>query len=134
MADSLVLAPTSDPRQFRAPDGSVVSPPADWECLPPGDPGLTRRVKAAGPTWWVLEKRGRKTFSRGLWAPRSHIEAARSAIEAERATPAYAKRQEAAERRRDRDQSEYVVEFERAILAFLDSPPAGRCWRSGWPP
>ena len=29
--------------------------------MPPGDAGLTRRVKAAGPSWTVIEKRGRKT-------------------------------------------------------------------------
>ena len=29
--------------------GRTLSPPADWDCLPPGDALLTRRVKAAGP-------------------------------------------------------------------------------------
>ena len=86
MPESLVLAPTADPRVFVAPDGRRLTPPADWACLPPGDAGLTRRVKAAGPSWAVLERRGRKQFSRGLWAPRAHIDAARVAIEAERAT------------------------------------------------
>ena len=37
-----------------------MSPPLNWVCLPPGDAGLTRRVKAAGPSWAVVEKRGRK--------------------------------------------------------------------------
>lgn len=124
MPDSVILAPTSDPRAFRAADGSTVSPPLDWECLPPGDAGLTRRVKAAGPTWWVVEKRGRKTFSRGLWAPRSNIEAARAAINAERATPAYAKRMVAAAHRREREQQDYVENFEGAVLAFLDFAPS----------
>lgn len=123
MPDSLILAPTSNPLVFRTADGKVVSPPQDWECLPPGDAGLTRRVKAAGPTWWVIEKRGRKTFSRGLWAPRSNIETARAAIAVERATPTYAKRMDAAARRRERDQQNYVEVFEREVLQFLDFAP-----------
>ena len=55
MPDSLTLAPTSDPRTFRAPDGKLLTPPAGWAVLPPGDAGLTRRVKAAGPSWTVQE-------------------------------------------------------------------------------
>jgi len=73
MTNALTLAPTDDPRVFRAEDGRLLSPPADWDCLPPGDAGLTRRVKAAGPSWSVIEKRGRKTFSKGLWAPAVNI-------------------------------------------------------------
>ena len=34
---------------------------------------LTRRVKAAGPTWQVQEKRGRKIFSRGLWCSSADV-------------------------------------------------------------
>jgi hypothetical protein len=119
VTDTLVLAPTPDPGVFRAPDGRLLSPPADWRCLPPGDAGLTRRVKAAGPSWAVLEKRGRKLFSRGLWAPERNIEAARGALVAERATPAYAKKRAAEEQRRERDQQTYVREFEAEVEAFL---------------
>ena len=123
MPDCKTLAPTADPRVFRAPDGSLLSPPAGWACLPPGDAGLTRRVKAAGETWLVVEKRGRKTFSRGLWAPAAHIEAARGTLDAERSTDAYAKKQEAASRRREREQAEYVTEFEASVRAFLRFSP-----------
>ena len=56
------------------PGGQVLQVPPGWVLLPPGDAGLTRRVKAAGPTWTVPEKRGRKMFSRGIWAARAHIE------------------------------------------------------------
>ena len=49
MSDSLTVSPTSDPRRVRAADGSILSVPAGWALLPPGDAGLTRRVKAAGP-------------------------------------------------------------------------------------
>ncbi len=119
MNEALILAPTADPRVFRAPDGTLLKPPADWQCLPAGDAGLTRRVKAAGPSWTVQEKRGRKTFSRGVWAPAANIAAAKTTLEAERATPAYAKKREASTQRRERTQHEYVAEFEGEVRSFL---------------
>ena len=91
-----------------------------WECLPPGDAGLTRRVKAAGPSWQVVEKRRNKTFSHGLWAPAENIAAARSTLELERATPQYAKRRVADVRRREQKQENYVGEFALAVLEFLN--------------
>jgi hypothetical protein len=39
--------------------GEVLHAPAGWILLPPGDPGLTRRVKAEGPCWVMSEKKGR---------------------------------------------------------------------------
>ena len=123
MPESLTLAPTGDPRVFVAPDGRRMSPPADWACLPPGDAGLTRRVKAAGPSWVVIERRGRKAFSKGLWAPREHIETARAALEAERSTEAYAKRREADVARRERGHAAYAQEFEEEVFAFLRFAP-----------
>ncbi len=119
MVGSLVLAPTADPRLFLAPDGSRLAPPEGWICLPPGDAALTRRVKQAGPSWAVLEKRGRKVFSKGLWAPRENVAAVTAAIAAERSTVAYAKKRVADVARRERTQAEYVVTFEQEVLAFL---------------
>ena len=68
-----IVAPGPDDRTVRAVDGQILRAPADWELLPPGDAGLTRRVKAAGPTWTVQQKKGRKTFSLGVWAPADRI-------------------------------------------------------------
>ncbi|MDQ3366213.1 MAG: DUF2293 domain-containing protein [Myxococcota bacterium] len=116
---SLTLAPTADPHVFVAPDGRRVSPPATWACLPPGDAGLTRRVKAAGPSWAVIEKRGRKAFSKGLWAPAENIAAARAALDVERSTDSYAKKRQADVARRERTQATYVVTFEQEVHAFL---------------
>lgn len=123
MSQSLVCAPTKDPRQVRAPDGRVLTIPNEWACLPPGDAGLTRRVKAAGPSWQVIEKVGRKAFSKGLWAPAANIEGARAALEAERATPAYAKKMAAAKVRREAEQAEYVEDFGAAVRRFLRFTP-----------
>ncbi len=117
--ETLTCAPTKHPRQVRAPDGRVLDIPPGWSCLPPGDAGLTRRVKAAGPSWTVVEKVGRKTFSRGVWAPTEHLVAARTALGAERATPAYAKKREADLRRREAAQADYVQSFELEVLTYL---------------
>ena len=123
MSDAQVFSPTPDPRRVRAPAGSIHVVPAGWELLPPGDAGLTRRVKAAGPTWAVAEKKGRKVFSRGIWAPAEHIAAARAELAAERSTDAYARRRASDTRRREQAQVHYVVEFEREVLDFLRFSP-----------
>lgn len=122
-ADAETLSPTADPRVFLAADGSRRTPPAGWACLPPGDAGLTRRVKAAGPSWQVVEKKGRKTFSKGLWAPSENIEAAKAALLTERGTEEHAKKLAASRARREREQVAYVAEFEQQVLAFLRFAP-----------
>jgi hypothetical protein len=124
MFGSLVLAPTADPNVFVAPDGRRLSPPATWACLPPGDAGLTRRVKAAGPSWAVIERKGRKAFSKGLWAPAETIAAQRAALDAERSTDTYAKKRAADTSRRERVQADYVVTFEQEVRTFLRFTPA----------
>jgi hypothetical protein len=121
--DSLICAPAQNPRQVRGPDGRLLDIPEGWACLPPGDAGLTRRVKAAGPSWTVQEKVGRKLFSKGVWAPAAHITAAKAALEAERATPQYAKRREADVKRREVAQSQYVADFELEVREFLRFTP-----------
>jgi hypothetical protein len=76
-------------------------------------------VKLAGPSWAIIERRGRKAFSKGLWAPRENIQAARAALEAERGSKAYAAKRAASTARREREQSAYVVSFEVEVLSFL---------------
>lgn len=117
------VSPGPDPRRVRTGEGQLLDVPSGWELLPPGDAGLTRRVKAAGPTWTVKEQRGRKVFSRGLWAPREHIEAARAELEVERAKPEYTRKLEAGRARRAKQEAEYADEFELEILRFLNFAP-----------
>ena len=119
MPESLTLSPTADPRIFVDAQGTSFAPPPGWICLPPGDATLTRRVKQAGPSWAVVEKKGRKTFSKGLWAPAATVDEIRRAIEAERETPEYAKKRLADLARRERTQAEYELTFEREVLTFL---------------
>jgi hypothetical protein len=93
--------------------------PEGWGLLPPGDAALTRRVKAAGDHWVVAEKKGRKVFSRGVWAPVATIERIRAELDAERSTESFAKKKEADARRREQAQAEYVEEFLGAVVKFL---------------
>jgi TfoX/Sxy family transcriptional regulator of competence genes len=119
----MTYSPGPAPRTVRAADGQVVDVPADWELLLPGDAALTRRVKAAGDHWAVAEKKGRKVFSRGIWAPAATIQRIREELEAERAEPAYARSREADARRRAATQAAYVEEFAQAVVAFLGFHP-----------
>ena len=121
--ENLIVAPGPRPETVLTTDGRVLTPPQDWSLLLPGDPGLTRRVKAAGPSWTVQEKRGRKIFSQGVWAPKANIAAAMKQLEAERSTEAYAKKQAAGARRREKVQTEYVVSFRDSVLQFLAFAP-----------
>lgn len=114
------------PDRPRTASGEVLVVPSHWALLPPGDAGLTRRVKAAGPTWTVREKRGRKMFSRGLWAPAATIEAIRADLEVERADPKWAERLASGRRRREAAQSAYAEDFLAAVVAFLDFAPVHR--------
>ncbi len=117
------FTPGPIPNSVRSADGKVLTAPDGWILLPPGDAALTRRVKAAGEHWVVQEKKGRKVFSRGIWATAATIDKTRAELEAERSTEAYAKRKEADARRRDEAQSEYVEDFYQAVVTFLAFHP-----------
>jgi Uncharacterized conserved protein (DUF2293) len=129
------FTPGPTPNTVRAADSTVLTPPEGWILLPPGDAGLTRQVKAAGDHWVVQERVGRRMFSRGIWAASVTIDRVRAELEAERSTVEYTKRREAASRRREKAQSEYVEDFFGAVLAFLAFHPghadlAGRLART----
>ncbi len=118
------FSPGPTPNTVRAADGRVLTVPDGWVLLPPGDAALTRRVKEAGDHWIVQEKKGRKTFSKGVWAAASTIERIRADLRAERATDGFARKKEAEARRREKAQAVYVEDFHGAVLAFLAFHPA----------
>ncbi len=122
MNDNVYLPGPTD-NTVISPRGRVVTVPDGWALLPPGDAGLTRRVKAAGEHWVVQERVGRRIFSRGVWAPADTIERIRAELAAERSTEEYARRRAADARRRNNAQAEYVEQFRAAILAFLNFHP-----------
>lgn len=118
MSDNIFL-PGVTPNTVKKANGEVQAVPEGWELLPPGDALLTRRVKAAGQHWVVQESRGRKVFSRGVWASAVTIARIRIEVEAERNTENYAKRKATDAKRREKVQAEYVEDFEGSVLAFL---------------
>lgn len=122
-AEGNTFTPGPTPNSVRSADGRVLAVPDGWVLLPPGDAALTRRVKAAGDHWVVAEKKGRKVFSRGIWAQASVIERLRADLAAERSTEGFAKKKEAGARRRDKAQAEYVEDFLGAVLGFLAFHP-----------
>ncbi|NVB39348.1 DUF2293 domain-containing protein [Pseudenhygromyxa sp. WMMC2535] len=122
-AQTLDVGPGPDARKVIGPSGEMLAVPESWELLLPGDATLTRRVKKAGPSWTVKHRRGRKVFSRGVWAPAENIEAARESLEVERADPSYARRLAGDRVRRAKQQADYADEFEVAVLTFLAFAP-----------
>lgn len=119
MPDTTYL-PGPTPDTVLTPDGRTLRPPSHWTLLPPGDAALTRRVKAQGEYWAVAEKRGRKIFSRGVWAPQSTIESLKTELESERGSESYSKKRAAATQRRETVQAAYVEDFGSAVRAYLN--------------
>ena len=115
----LTLSLTRDARVFKSEDGVLLTVPADWVHVPPGDPALTRRLKAAGDAWVIEELVRRKKFSRGLWAPAARVTSLRAELEAERAKPEYARKLAAGAVRREKEQAEYVEDFAGSVREFL---------------
>lgn len=120
---SNIYAPGPTAETAISAEGRVVNVPPGWRHLPPGDAALTRRVKEAGEFWLLQQKRGRKIFSLGLWAPAATIDRIQADLAAERSTAAYAKRREYGVKRRERVQTEYVEDFTAAVKEFLAFHP-----------
>lgn len=109
-------------REFKH-NGEYVTVPDTWAFVPSGDPGLTRRLKATGECWIVVYKRKNRIESKGLWTDSSRIEQIKAELEAERSSPEYLKKLEAARRARIAKQDAYVVEFRQAVINFLNFAP-----------
>lgn len=122
-AKSEDVSPGIRERTVIFPGGRIEEVPDDWELLPPGDAGLTRRVKAAGLSWTVKEQKGRRTFSQGVYASAATIAKIKADLDAERSTESYAKRKVADANRREKKQDEYVDTFRDAVLHFLKFDP-----------
>ena len=90
---------------------------------PAGRRGMDATREGSGPLVVGPREARSQVVLRGLWAPRENVAAARVALEAERATPAYAKKREADLARRERTQAAYVVEFEDEVRGFLRFSP-----------
>lgn len=117
------VRPGPTPRQVFNEYAVVETVPADWDLLPPGDAALSRRIKQDGPSITVIELKGRKRFSRGIWAPADRIRALREELRVERQDPSYQKKLESGRRRRAEEQVVYAGNFRDAVLQFLNFHP-----------
>ena len=113
------VSPNQRLNTVRDESGEVLFIPEAWALLKPGDALLTRRVKALGPSWTVQEKKGRKMFSRGVWAPRENILEAQTQVEKQRQDPAAIRKLEASRERRAKAEEQYGEDFSKAVLDFL---------------
>lgn len=104
-------------------DGQTLTIPDQWACLKPGDAAVTKAVKALGPSWTAVRKKGRKIFSDGVWAPCENIEKARAQVAVKRSDPSYAKKRASDLKRREKKQSEYEASFFSALIEWLNFHP-----------
>jgi hypothetical protein len=118
--ESREVRPGPRPRQVLNEHGIIETVPGHWELLPPGDAALSRRIKQDGPSLTVIELRGRKRFSKGIWAPADRIAALRQERAMELGDPAYHKRLESGRRRRAAEEVAYAGTFREAVLGFLN--------------
>lgn len=125
---TLKVRPGLKKRTVRTEEGETLDVPEGWELLRPGDAALTKKVKAAGPSWTIQTKKGRKTFSQGVWAPKENIDAARRVLETKRMSPLYQKKLTQDRERRQKKEVAYAEEFEATVKAFLDFAPAYEEW------
>lgn len=121
--ESREVGPGPSPNTVRTENGVVLEVPEGWTLVPPGDPGLTRRIKKAGPTWTVKEKRGRRVFSRGVWTDARVVARIRAELSAERADPAYQRKLDVARAKREQEQEVYAEEFRICVERFLNFAP-----------
>jgi hypothetical protein len=121
--ESLIVGPGPSDRFVKTDAGDVIPVPGGWQLLPPGDAGVTRRVKAAGPSWTVKTKVGRRVMSLGVWACAKQIEQATASMESTRTTPQHAKQLETSKKRREEKQVTYVEDFFGAVVGFLKFHP-----------
>jgi hypothetical protein len=118
------VRPIAKPRHVLNEAGAVEAVPAHWDLLPPGDAALSRRIKEDGPSITVIELKGRKRFSRGIWAPADRIAALRQSLAAEREDPSYQRKLESGRKRRAEEQEVYAGDFREAVRHYLNFSPA----------
>lgn len=124
MSDQTIEVRTSKKPGFvMSLEGSLLQIPHGWALLPPGDAALSRRIKKDGPSWTVKEPKGRKLFSKGVWAPADRIEILRQQLVQEREDPSYQKKLDAGRAKRERDQEAYKLEFWNAVNQYLAFHP-----------
>lgn len=119
MNETFKIVSPHKPGTVRDASGNVLSIPGTWVFLEAGDPGVTRKVTAAGEYWRVQIRKGRRDISLGVWAPKDTIENAKAETEKVRSTESYKKSMANANIRRDKKQDAYAEQFYFEIRLFL---------------
>lgn len=105
---------------FIKQNGEKEPPPVGWAFQPAGDAGITRRITANGKYWRVQIKKGKRTVSKGIWAPAKTIKQAQEEMTIIRQSEAYKKKQQTALAYREKRQSAYEGKFCCAVEEFLN--------------
>ncbi|MCW3788542.1 DUF2293 domain-containing protein [Plebeiibacterium sediminum] len=123
MHSQVKILSTNKLGQLTDDEGIKQTPPHDWVFLPAGDAGVTRKVTSQKKYWKVVFKKGRRTMSKGIWAPQTIIDWAKKEMQATRNTEAYKKQRAYSIKRREEQQNNYEQEFCIAVEQFLNFDP-----------
>lgn len=123
VANQILIVQQNSKGELIGPDGKVLTVHEGWSFLPAGDAGVTRKVTARGEYWRVEYRKGRRTFSAGIWAPTNTIQQAQKEVQQVRATDQYRKKQTYAADRREKQQATYETEFCSTVEDFLAFHP-----------
>lgn len=123
VASQILIVNQTPKGQLIGSDGKVLTVPEGWSFLAAGDAGVTRKVTAQGAYWRVEYRKGRRTFSAGIWAPTRTIIQAQQEVQQVRATDQYRKKQTYAAERREKQQAVYETEFCSTVEDFLAFHP-----------
>jgi hypothetical protein len=119
MNETIKVVSPHKPGTVRDSSGVILPIPETWEFLEAGDPGVTRKVTAAGIYWRVQIRKGRRDISLGVWAPKETIKKAKTETEKVRSTDSYKKNMANAKIRRDKKQDAYAEQFYCEVRLFL---------------
>ena len=101
-------------------EGKKVELPADFAFVPSGDPGLTRRLKKAAPSYFVLVYRKKNRWqSKGIFCDSSLAEKIRNEWEKEKNSPSHIAKLESSRKRREKEEKLYKLEFFYMVRNFL---------------
>lgn len=123
VASQILIVQQNPKGELIGSDGKILIVPSGWSFLAAGDAGITRKVTAQGEYWRVEYRKGRRTFSAGIWAPTNTIQQAQQEVLQVRATEQYQKKQTYAAERREKIQAEYESEFCSTVEDFLAFHP-----------
>lgn len=120
MSSSIKTVNINKQSQLIDEQNNILTPPPHWTFLAAGDAGVTRKVTSKGNYWKVVFKKGRRTMSKGVWAPAEIIENAKKEMNSTRSTPEYQRKKEYSAQRREKQQLDYEVEFCKEVEKYLN--------------